>query len=439
MVDSSFRAKVSDFGLSHKKTNGGTPSWMAPELIRGESSKTPETDVYSFGIILYEVIARAEPYEGENPMEVMRLVADKAVQKRPPIPPDCPPKIAALMMECVDGDPSARPTFEEIDLRLKRMTTENVDPSQAHLSMQARKGLQVSRANTLLYELFPPHIAEALRDGRKVEQESHDMVTVFFSDIVGYTSLSEQLTPQKVCSLIERLYHRFDQLCAMHSVFKVEVVGDAFMAVTNLVKNQENDHVKRCARFSVAAIQAASETLIDLDDPSKGHVQIRVGFHSGPVLSNVVGTKLPKFSLFGDTVNVASRMESTSEPGRIHCSAASAALLQVQMPTLSLQARGKIPVKGKADIETCWVNETGDGVTNTADNKATDATAPTGGDDWSNHYFDRLTRQHAISEDTADLSGSGSRSQSSTTSREKAKSPLVDGGIMSSSVEDLGV
>ena len=304
LVDSNFRAKVADFGLSQKKSYGvtGTPLWMAPELLRGETRNTAATDVYSFGIILYEVFARAEPYADENPKEVLRLVADKVVNKRPPVPTECPPKIAALMKECLDAEPSARPTFEEIDLRLKRMSTENVDPSEAHLPMQGRL-LQASRANNLLYELFPPHIAQALRDGRKVEQENHECVTIFFSDIVGFTKLAESLTPQKVCSLIDRLYERFDKLCTLHGVFKVEVVGDAYMAVTNLVQDQTRDHVKRCARFSVGALQAASETLIDLDDPSRGTVQIRVGFHSGPVISDVVGTRLPKFSLFGDTVN----------------------------------------------------------------------------------------------------------------------------------------
>lgn len=304
LVDPHFRAKVADFGLSQKSYGTtGTPFWMAPELLRGDSSNSLETDVYSFGIVLYEVFARAEPYEGENAQEVIRLVCDTAVNKRPSTPSDCPPRIAGLMKECLEGEPNARPTFEEIDLRLKRMTCENVDPSVAHLSVQARKGLQASRANAILYEIFPPHIAEALRNGRRVEQESHECVTIFFSDVVGYTKLAESMTPQKVCSMIERLYQRFDDLCTIHEVFKVEVVGDAFMAVTNLVKDQKYVHVKRCTEFAIAAIQAASETLIDLDDPGKGCVQIRVGFSSGPVISDVVGTKLPKFSLFGDTVN----------------------------------------------------------------------------------------------------------------------------------------
>lgn len=129
------------------------------------------------------------------------------------------------------------------------------------------------------------------------------------------------------------------------------------MAVTNLVKDQTKDHAERIAKFAIDAIVAANETYIDEDDPEKGFVNIRVGFHSGPVVADVVGKRNPRYCLFGDTVNTSNRMESSGARNRIHCSQSAAELLQVQCPQLPLSPRGKIPIKGKGEMYTFWVNE----------------------------------------------------------------------------------
>ena len=348
LVDSKFRAKVADFGLTQKKHLGGTgtPFWMAPELLRVESRNTAATDVYSFGIILYEVYSRRDPYEGENPRHVLRLVADKAVNKRPPVPKACPSQVQSLMSDCLEADPKQRPTFEEIDTRLKRADVKNVEP-----------GMNLSKASISLFDIFPRHIAESLRDGRTVEPEQRELVTIFFSDIVGFTNISGTLPPRKVADMLDRLYQKFDALTEKHDIFKVETIGDAYMAVTNLVKDQPDDHVNRIAEFSIDAIKAANNTLIDVDEPDKGYVEIRVGFHSGPVVADVVGTRNPRYCLFGDTVNTASRMESNSKKNRIHCSARAADLLLQQHPSLPITSRGLISIKGKGKMSTYWVNE----------------------------------------------------------------------------------
>ncbi|EKX55050.1 hypothetical protein GUITHDRAFT_60308, partial [Guillardia theta CCMP2712] len=153
-------------------------------------------------------------------------------------------------------------------------------------------------------------VADALKAGKRVEPERKESVTIFFSDIVGFTTISSSLDPQKVSEMLHNLYMSFDELSKEYGVFKVETVGDAYMAVTNLVEDQSSDHTLRIASFSLKAIELAHRIPIDREDASRGFLNLRVGFHSGPVVASVVGARNPRYCLFGDTVNTASRMES---------------------------------------------------------------------------------------------------------------------------------
>ena len=129
------------------------------------------------------------------------------------------------------------------------------------------------------------------------------------------------------------------------------------MGVTNLEKKHMDSHVKNAASFAIDLVNEASKILIDEEDPLKGYINIRVGFHVGPVVSNVIGSLNPRYGLFGDTVNTSSRMESNSKANRILCSEAAHKLLAEQAPGISTRKRGKIAVKGKGDMVVYWIGD----------------------------------------------------------------------------------
>jgi len=335
-LDRNLRAKLSNFRLTYRERSRGFPGaplWMAPEILRGESAPTAASDVYSMGIVMFELFSRERPYSGVPLAEVLDKVADAGLDEpfRPTLPPELPVDVAALIHDCWAPRPELRPSFEEVKSRIERL--EHLEIKQflkAHSNkmpgMVAKVRRNTAAAESLYSQLFPPHVAKALQSNAKVQPEAFECVTVFFCDVVGYTAMSSSMQANDVIDMLERLYAEFDRLALQHDVFKVDTIGDAYLAVTNLHKSQA-DHAARIGRFAVDAVEAAKLTLIRMTSPGDGHVCIRCGFHSGPVVASVIGKGKPKYTIFGDTVNTASRMESNSEANRVQCTEASATLI----------------------------------------------------------------------------------------------------------------
>ncbi|MEW5319205.1 MAG: hypothetical protein WDW38_010370 [Sanguina aurantia] len=187
---------------------------------------------------------------------------------------------------------------------------------------------------------------------------SHAHVTIMFADMVGFTPLCSALHPTAVMELLNRLFCAFDRMLLGHNVYKVETVGDCYIVAGGLMVRDADGlacvdpnadgptSATNTVNFAKALLKEASRVMM----PTTGDpVQMRVGIHSGPLVSGVVGTVMPRFSLFGDTINVAARMESTSRPGCIHISEDTHRLLEADP---GWQPVGGIQVKGKGSMET---------------------------------------------------------------------------------------
>ena len=177
-------------------------------------------------MIIYETYARQEPFEGQEPRKLLPKICHPRTNKRPPIPQACPPKMADIMQKCWAANPFFRPTAKDLDYQLVEIGPGDAEPLNNKSQNAFKDGMK--RKPTSLYDVFPKKIADALNAGKKVEAESHEIVTVVFSDIVGFTKISQTFSPLKVSHMLDRLYHAFDDLTKKHGIFKVETIGDAY-------------------------------------------------------------------------------------------------------------------------------------------------------------------------------------------------------------------
>ncbi|KHJ91432.1 adenylate/guanylate cyclase catalytic domain protein [Oesophagostomum dentatum] len=167
------------------------------------------------------------------------------------------------------------------------------------------------KSDLLLYRMLPREVADRLKLGQNVEPESYDSVTVYFSDVVGFTTIASRGTPMQVVTLLNDLYTFFDDAISRHDVYKVETIGDAYLCVSGLPRRNGKEHIKEICELSLELLKGLKVFRVPHLPQEK--INIRVGINSGPVVAGVVGLTMPRYCLFGDTVNTASRMESNGK------------------------------------------------------------------------------------------------------------------------------
>ncbi len=222
---------------------------------------------------------------------------------------------------------------ENLETKVRERTSELLD--------------EKATSERLLLNVLPRPIAERLKDGESEIVDRFDAVTVLFADIVGFTSLSSRTSPEKLVAMLNEVFSTFDRLAEKHGLEKIKTIGDAYMVVAG-IPHPIADH-------AIAMTHMGLDMLAAIDEYSNKHgtnLTIRVGIHTGSVVAGVIGQKKFIYDLWGDTVNTASRMESSGIPGRIHLTEATASLLG---EAFELESRGPIEVKGKGTMNTFLV------------------------------------------------------------------------------------
>jgi len=202
--------------------------------------------------------------------------------------------------------------------------------------------VEKDRADALLLDVLPESISTRLLAGERTIADAYPDVTVLFADIVGFTSLAARLPAEEVVRMLDRLFARFDELAAERGLEKIKTIGDAYMAAGGLTQ-QLDDHAARVIDLGLAMIDVAAN-----EDDGLAGLQLRVGVHSGPVIGGVIGHDKVAFDIWGETVNIASRLEAHGIPGRLQVSARTWRSVE---DAFEAEPRGPIRVRGYGLME----------------------------------------------------------------------------------------
>ncbi|PAV77865.1 hypothetical protein WR25_19991 [Diploscapter pachys] len=399
LIDSHWILKLTGFGMTRLlcrwrnnsiiSTFGGKPlipnrdlHYYAPELrkqlrtlVYGNRSDAfllpprlgQHADMYSFGVILYEILFRERTFVelpdvpvGEDENAIVCEQAEDLIPPHPEFSKDTSkahPDTISLIQKCFSEQPELRPDAglaRKITDATLKMTGSLVDQMMKNME-QYTTGLEKlveertsqldeeqKRADGLLMELLPRSVAEELKVGRRVNAKNYKSCTVLYSDIVGFTALCSESKPMEVVALLSGMYQNFDLIIGEHEGYKIETIGDAYCVASGIPLPSKAEHVKNIA--TIALLQR--EFLYDFEIPHREgrYLHCRWGFNTGPVFTGVVGIKAPRYCVFGPTVSIAAKMESSGQPDKIQMGLRSHQMLSSKFPEFRCIARGSVKI-----------------------------------------------------------------------------------------------
>jgi class 3 adenylate cyclase len=207
------------------------------------------------------------------------------------------------------------------------------------------------RSENLLLNILPALVADELKQKGRTQARYFEDVSVLFADFVGFSTIAEKLSPQQLVSELDTCFQKFDEIIAKHDLEKIKTIGDAYMCAGGVPEGGD----AKILNMVAAAIDMQSWLAawnIDRDKKGLPRFDARIGIHRGPVVAGVVGSRKFAFDIWGDTVNVAARIEQAGEGGRINISGEAYAALK---DVYTCQHRGKIPAKNKGEIDMYFV------------------------------------------------------------------------------------
>ncbi len=221
------------------------------------------------------------------------------------------------------------------------------------IELQQREQVTTDR---ILHNVLPVVIAGRLKAGETQIADTVPEATVLFADIVGFTPLIASVSADDLVRILAQVFGRFDEICSKHGVEKIKTIGDSYMAAAGAPEESE-DHALRCGK---AALEMVEDFSVDTSEFSSEMpdlvLQFRIGIHSGPVVAGVIGDQRIAYDLWGDTVNIASRMESTGESSKIQVSEAFRLVIPNDVRDLAFRERGEVEIKGKGKMKTFWLS-----------------------------------------------------------------------------------
>ena len=318
-------------------------------------------NVYGTDITAEKVVAK---FPGQNPNPVLRMSRDGLLiyandASRPIVdalsltvgqsfPPDLARQLFASMdsvssapIECLAG----KRTFELLPVLIPEFDFVNIYGTDVTAAREVARAKE--ETERLLLNILPSSIADRLRQGESVIADRFEDSSLLIADIVGFTQLSSQLSADEIVTLLNKIFSVLDGLVERHGLEKVKTIGDAYMVIGGVPVATE-DHAQRMADFALDMARAIDSLQEGLSRP----VACRIGMNCGPVVAGVIGQKRTIYDVWGDTVNVASRMEALGAPGKVHVSHV---VYERLRGDYLFEERGTIEVKGKGQMPTYFL------------------------------------------------------------------------------------